>query len=110
MLTLSLLLSLLCGSRLLAHEGKVHVMGTIASVEADRLVVTDRDGKTISMALTERTAYSQGDTPVTVKVLTVGARVVVDVTGPEQSLTATEVRVAPPVQAPRSGEQPVRRK
>lgn len=110
-MALSVLLSLGCATGVLAHEGKTHVMGTVSTLDAQHVVVTDRDGKTVSIALTKDTTYDQGDAPAAASALKVGARVVIDVTGKPESLTATEVRIAPmapmggqPGAAPHEGE------
>ena len=89
------LVSLVCATAVLAHEGKIHVMGTVSAVDAQHVVVTDREGKTISIALTKDTKFEQTDAPATASAVTVGARVVIDVTGKPESFTATEVRIAP---------------
>ena len=92
---ISLLLLIRSASVVLAHEGKSHVMGTVSAIDAERIVVTDRDGKTVSMALTNETKYAQGETPAAASAVKVGTRIVVDVTGTTESLTATEIRIAP---------------
>lgn len=99
----SLLISLLCAHPVLAHEGKTHVMGTVAAVDAQHVVVTDRDGKEVSINLTKGTKYEKGDAPAQASALKVGARVVIDVAGTPPNLTATEIRLGPA--APMSGHQ-----
>ena len=95
---LSLLLTLLCGTPALAHEGKTHVMGTVTAGYADHVVVTDRDGKTVSIGLSKGTKYEKDNAPAAAGDLKVGDRVVIDVTGKPDNLTATEIRFssAPP--------------
>ena len=41
---------------LLAHEGH-KVMGTVTAVDANKLELKDKDGKTVSIALTAATKY-----------------------------------------------------
>ena len=101
--TAPVLVSLVCATAVLAHEGKIHVMGTISAVDAQRVVVTDREGKTVSITLTNDTKYEQGDAAAAASALKVGARVVIDVTGKPESFTATEIRIAPA--APIGGSQ-----
>lgn len=102
-LALSVLLPVLCATAVRAHEGQTHVMGTVSAVDGRHVVVTDRGGKTVSIALTKDTKYEQGDAPAAASALKVGARVVIDVTGKPDSLTATDIRIAPAV--PASGKQ-----
>ncbi len=78
-----------------AHEGKAHVMGTVTTLDAPRVVVTDAAGKPVAITITPATTYLQGDAPATASALAVGARVVVDVAGGPGTLTATQIRMAP---------------
>lgn len=70
-------------------------MGTITAVEAQHVIVTDRDGATVSITLSTDTKYEQGGAPATASALSVGTRVVVDVAGKPGHLTAIDVRIAP---------------
>lgn len=90
-----LLLWLLVGQPAAAHEGKIHIMGTIARVDAEQVVVTDREGKQVSISLTKETKYEQGGAATTVNALKPGIRVVIDVRGSAGDFTATQVRVPP---------------
>lgn len=90
-----LLLSILLGQAALAHEGHTHVMGTVAHADAQNLVVTDREGKAVAISLTKDTKYERAGSTADASALTPGLRVVVDVAGPPQDLTATEIRLAP---------------
>jgi len=80
-----------------AHEGHAHkIMGTIASLHADRLEIKATDGKTASVILNDKTKIVRGTASVKTSDLKVGERVVA--TALEQknkSLLATELRVAP---------------
>lgn len=78
-------------------------MGTVSTLDAQHAVVTDREGKTISIALTKDTKYEQGDAPAAASALKVGVRVVIDVTGKPESRAATEIRIAPA--GPTSGQE-----
>ena len=74
-----------------AHESSSHVLGTVTGSSADQLVVEARDGQSVSIRLTPETRYraigaTTGSTP------SVGDRVVVEVTGNSNGMTASEVR------------------
>lgn len=76
----------------LAHEGKTHIMGTITTVDAERLVIKNGEGKIVSIRLTKDTTVHKGDVLTAVGNLKVGDRVVVDVVGQDSDLAATEIR------------------
>ncbi len=86
------LLALLYSASAFAHGGKTHIMGTLTTTEAERLVVKDRDGKDLSIRLTKDTKFQKGDAPAAAADLKPGDRVVIDGIGPEGNFTATEVR------------------
>jgi len=74
-----------------AHESSSYVLGTVTGSSADQLVVEARDGQSVSIRLTPETRYraigaTTGSTP------SVGDRVVVEVTGNSNGMTASEVR------------------
>lgn len=92
LLTLSLMLVALLAVGALAHGGKTHVMGTITALDAEHVVVQSREGQSVSIHLTKQTVV-QRDTPAAASDLKVGDRVVVDVTGKDPDLTATQIRV-----------------
>lgn len=74
-----------------AHEGSFHVLGTVTASSADQLVVQAKDGQAVSIRLTPETRYravgaTSSSTP------SVGDRVVVEVTGNSNGMTASEVR------------------
>jgi hypothetical protein len=79
-----------------AHEGHAHkIMGTIASVRADRLDIKATDGKTASVVLNDKTKILRGTESVKTKDLKIGERIVA--TAMEQknkTMVATELRVA----------------
>lgn len=91
----SLLLVVVCSTVALAHGGKTHVMGTVGALDAEHIVVKDRNGQTVSIKLGKDTTYEQGGAPATAGNLKVGDRVVIDVTGPSDSFTATEIQFSP---------------
>lgn len=79
-----------------AHGDKPHVMGTVAAVDAQHVVVQTKKGKTLSILLNKATQYRKGEAAATGADLKVGDRVVVDATGEGDTLTASEIRFASP--------------
>jgi hypothetical protein len=75
----------------LAHGGMTHVMGTVASLDADHIVVKDHAGANVSIRLTKDTKFEKGEAPAVAKDLTVGERVVVEATGKVGDLIAGEI-------------------
>ncbi|MBI4474754.1 MAG: hypothetical protein HY646_18930 [Acidobacteria bacterium] len=77
----------------MAHGGAVHLAGTIAAIENDHLTLKTTDGKTVSVMIGAKTKYLKAKTAVTKADITVGSRVVVDVTMDEKMkmYTASEV-------------------
>ena len=67
---------LLMATLALAH-GHGHVLGTVASVTADRIEVKTKDGKTVAVPLTKDTKYLKGDQKAAQGDVHVGERVVV---------------------------------
>src|SRR5213594_3424383 len=59
-----------------AH-GHGHVMGTIRTVQPDRLEVLTKDGKSVSIPLGKSTKYFRGSSKATASALKAGSRVVV---------------------------------
>jgi hypothetical protein len=62
---------------LASAHGHGHVMGTVASVTAERIEVKTKDGKTVAVPLTAETKYLKGDQKATHGDVHVGERVVV---------------------------------
>jgi len=79
-----------------AHEGAPHVMGTVATVDANYIVVQTREGKTLSLSIDTNTKFRQGDKAAAATDLKAGDRVVAEVTRQGDSLTASEIRLATP--------------
>lgn len=82
---------------LLAHEGH-KVMGTVTAIDANQMEVKDKDGKTVSIALTPTTKYLRPAAnsgarpqPASLADVKVGQRVVVAVTEEGEKMTAKEV-------------------
>ena len=90
-----------------AHEGHEHkIMGTISAVSANRLEVKATDGKTVTIALTDKTKLRWGKTTVVLADLKVGQRVVVSVGSGKEPLSATEVQISQPSSAARPDTKP----
>jgi hypothetical protein len=89
--TLMVTLMALAGPAL-AHDEKVHVVGTVVSLTADRMMVKDRSDTNVAIRLSAQTKYERDQSPAAAADLAVGSRVVVDVEGAGDSTTATRVR------------------
>ncbi|MBI1818113.1 MAG: hypothetical protein HYR72_24295 [Deltaproteobacteria bacterium] len=89
---MTLVAGLLSCSVALAHEGQTHIMGKIRSLNHTELMVATPDGATVSIRVNDRTGYEDASGKPTDARPEVGNRVVVDVTGERDSLTATQIR------------------
>jgi hypothetical protein len=76
-----------------AHNGMIHVMGTVASITDTSITVTTTDGKSQTVALTSDTKYARMDTAIAIKDITVGDHVVIHATKKGNQLTAATVKV-----------------
>src|SRR5215510_11056574 len=74
-----------------AHGGGLHIMGTVADVDAQHVVVKTKDGKTQSGLVNDQTTYRKGKAAATSADLKIGDRVVVHTTGKGDPLTAGEI-------------------
>lgn len=88
----SLLTLLLSSAALWAHEGSIHVLGTVTAVETGQLVVQTPDNKTVTIKTTAQTKYRTAKEASTREALQVGHRVVAEVTRDASGITASEVR------------------
>ena len=88
---LSLLIVLFSPAWVFAHGGGRHIMGTVADVDAQHVVVKTKDGKTQSVQVNDQTTYRKGKATATSADLKVGDRVVVHTTGKGDPLTAGEI-------------------
>jgi hypothetical protein len=79
----------------LAHGGNEHIIGTIATVENDRVTVKTTDGKTVAAILNSSTKYLKDKGKVTKADLAPGIRVVIDakMDAKTKAYSALEVRV-----------------
>ncbi|MBI3302573.1 MAG: hypothetical protein HYZ72_10955 [Deltaproteobacteria bacterium] len=89
--TLSVFVVLVFHALAFAHGGGTHVMGTVAALDAQHVVVKTKEGKTRSVLVTEKTTYRKGAAAATSADLKVGDRVVVHTTGKGDPLTAGEI-------------------
>lgn len=69
----------------------MHIMGAVADVDAQQVVVKTKEGKIMSVLLNEKTTYRKGRAAATSADLKVGDRVVVHTTGKGDPLTAGEI-------------------
>ena len=74
-----------------AHGGGTHIMGTVADLDVQHVVVKTKDGKTQSVLVNDQTTYRKGKAAATSADLKIGDRVVVHTTGKGDPLTAGEI-------------------
>src|SRR3970040_1613711 len=90
----ALVVALTLPARLAAHEGHAHKMiGTVTAVDASRLEMETKDGKTVSVVLTVETQYRRGKTAIKAGDVKAGDRAVVTMTTKEGKMIASEVLV-----------------
>ena len=108
-LLLALCAAFVSTAELLAHEDQPHIMGTVAGVHANEVVVATQDGRSVTILLTKDTAYRSidrsGGAGVVAKQanLRPGSRVVVEVNAEGGTLTATQVSFSSVPKAPEDG-------
>jgi len=77
-----------------AHTGHAHkVMGTVSSVDGNRLMVKTTDGKTVMVMIDAKTKITQGKTKLTSAALKVSDRIVAEGAQAKDTLTAATVQV-----------------
>ncbi len=89
--TLSVFVVLVFHTLAFAHGGGAHIMGTVAALDAQHVVVKTKEGKTQSVLVNDQTTYRKGKATATSADLQVGDRVVVHTTGKGDPLTAGEI-------------------
>lgn len=78
----------------LAHEGHTHkVLGTVASVQANRIEVKGADGKVVTIVFDAKTAITRGKDKLAATALKVGERVSVDYTQAKNTNTAQTIKL-----------------
>ncbi len=78
-----------------AHGNKSHTMGVVTAVTATGIEIEAQDGGTASILLNSATEFRSIKGDITEDRPQIGSRVVVDLEGAGQQLTATQVRLAP---------------
>jgi hypothetical protein len=91
---LTVCFSILSASSGWAHEG-IHVMGTVTAIDATHLDVKTPQGGSVSVTLTDKTAFASKNTPSTPRPK-VGDRVVIDVVKDGNGLKALEMEFSTP--------------
>lgn len=76
-----------------AHEGGVHVKGTVTAVSADQIKVQGADGKETAVKVTERTHLVRGGAPSRVADVKEGERIVIHARRQGSGLEAIEVHL-----------------
>ena len=86
-----------------AHEGHAHkVMGTVVSISAEQIEVTNLEGKKETFGLTKETVFKRDKGAATAKEVAVGTRVVLSVVEKDGKKRVTEalIGVAAPAATP----------
>jgi hypothetical protein len=77
-----------------AHEGHTHkALGTIASVQGDKVDIKTNDGKTITVLLDKKTTVTRGKDKLDATALKAGERVSVEYTEAKKVLTAHALKL-----------------
>lgn len=92
--TLSVFMVLFLHALAFAHGTGKHLMGVVTALDAQHVVVKAKDGHTFSILLNTETKYRRGKTAAPGADLNVGDRVVVDVIGKGDKMTATQIHFA----------------
>jgi hypothetical protein len=78
----------------LAHEGHTHkALGTIASVQGDKVEITTTDDKTVTLVLDKKTTVTRGKDKLDVTALKAGERVSVEWTETKKVLRAQSIKL-----------------
>jgi preprotein translocase subunit YajC len=79
----------------LGHGNEKHVMGTVTSISDNSITVETTSKKAVTVSVSSSTKFQKSGSPVTLKDLKVGDKVVIHATGSEDKLVATEIRFGP---------------
>ena len=105
LMTLALFLAASTSLTAFAHEGHAHkVMGTVVSISAEQIEVSNPEGKKEALALTKETVFKKDKAVAAAKDVAVGTRVVLTVVEKDGKKTVSEVLIgvaATPPAAPR---------
>ena len=75
-----------------AHEGMIHVMGTVTALTEKSVTVETTDKKSVEVALTSTTTYEKDSQPAAWKDLKVGDKVAIHAVKVKDALQAHSVR------------------
>lgn len=75
-----------------AHEGMIHVMGTVTALTENSVTVVTSENKSIVVVLVETTTYEKGTQPAVRKDLKIGDRVVIHAVKVKDALNAQNIR------------------
>lgn len=78
-----------------AHNGMIHVMGTVTAITSSSITVKATDGKTATVVLASTTKYERGTTTIKATDVKVGDRVVIHAVKKDKDLVAAEVEIGP---------------
>ena len=76
-----------------AHNGMIHIMGTVSSITDHSISVKATDGKIQTALFTSTTKFTKSDGTAMAKDIQVGAHVVIHATKKGDQLIAAEVKV-----------------
>lgn len=76
-----------------AHNGMIHIMGTVSSITDHNISVKATDGKIQTVLFTATTKFSKADTTATAKDIKVGDHVVIHATKKGDQFIAAEVKI-----------------
>ena len=83
----------LFGTAAYAHNGMIHVMGTVTSITDTSISVKGTDGKVQTVAFAATTKFLRGETAIGAKDIKVGDHAVVHATKKGEQLVAHEVKL-----------------
>ena len=75
-----------------AHEGMIHVIGTVTALTEKSITVTTTDKQNVGVVLTATTTYEKGTSLAAWKDLKIGDRVVIHAVKVNDALQAHDVR------------------
>ena len=85
----------------LAHGGKEHVIGTVANVAPDSIIVKTMANKMVKVSVAPATTFTMGKMTMKIDDLKIGDRVVIHAEEPEEgTLVADTVEFSNPKPAP----------
>ena len=78
-----------------AHEGHMHkALGTIASINAERVEIKTTEGKTLTVVIDKKTAITRGKEKLEPTALKVGERLSVDYMEQKKVMSAHTIKLA----------------